>query len=144
MRSPWRAMQPLDPTRDYVALVSDIPPLRLTSTGRWFRGAQEVKAQLRETEGVVGFSLSASPLRKRYMTLSVWADEDALARFASTGAHGRLVHELRPEMAPTRFVRWTFPGRDGRPGWREGVRRIQAVPATEPTARADREGPGGG
>jgi quinol monooxygenase YgiN len=133
MRSPWQAVQELDPGRDYLALVSDIPPLRLSSTGRWFRGAQEVTAQLRDTEGVVGFSLSASPLRKRYLTLSVWTDEEALANFVPTRAHGRMVHELRPQMAPTRFVRWTFPGREGRPSWREGLRRVRAVPATPPT-----------
>lgn len=140
MRSPWRTMEPLDPTRDYVALVSDIPPLRLSSTGRWFRGAREVESQLRDTEGVVGFSLAASPLRKRYMTLSVWTDEEALARFASTRAHGRLVDELHPEMAPTRFVRWTFSGRDGRPRWRDGVRRIEDMPATPPNTH-DRSNP---
>lgn len=133
MRSPWRAVQPLDPDRQYVALVSDIPPLRLSSTGRWFRGAQEVTAQLRETDGVVGFSLSASPLRKRYLTLSVWTDAEALADFVPSRAHGRLVQELRPEMAPTRFVRWAFPGREGRPSWREGLRRLQAAPSTPPT-----------
>ena len=131
MRSPWRTLGPLEPGREYVALVTDIPPLRLSSTRRWFSGAQEVKAQLRDAEGVLGFSLSASPLRKRYLTLSVWADEESLARFASTRAHGRLVDELRPELAPTRFVRWTFPGRDGRPRWREGIRRLGAVPAGE-------------
>lgn len=130
MRSRWRTVEPLDPGKDYVALVSDIPPLRLSSTGRWYRGAREVVSQLRDTEGIVGFSLAASPLRKRYMTLSVWTDEEALYRFASTSAHGRLVDELRPELAPTRFVRWTFPGSDGRPGWRDGVRRMADVPAT--------------
>lgn len=133
MRSPWRTVEPLDPTRDYLALVSDIPPLRLTSTGRWFRGAHEVTEQLRGADGVAGFSLSASPLRKQYLTLSVWTDEAALARFAAADAHGRLVQDLRPEMAPTRFVRWTFPGRDGRPRWAEGIRRLAAAPASPPT-----------
>lgn len=127
MRSPWHTLQPLEPDRDYLALVTDIPPLRLRSTGRWFRGAQEVKAQLRDTNGVLGFSLLASPLRKRYLTLSVWTDEAALARFSAAGAHGRLVHELRPEMSPTRFLRWTFAGHDGRPRWRDAFARIRTA-----------------
>lgn len=135
MRSPWRAVQSLDPGRDYVALVTDIPPKRLSSTGRWFRGASEVKEQLPATEGVVGFTLSASPLRKRYLTLSVWTDEEAMERFARSGAHGRLVRELGDEMAHSRFVRWTFPGSDGRPRWRDAMHRLEAEPEPIPPSQ---------
>ena len=137
MRSRWQAVQPLDPDRRYVALVSDIPPLRLSSTGRWFRGAREVRAQLGDTAGVVGYSLLASPLRKRYLTLSVWTGEGALAEFGSTRAHGRLVQELEPEVAPTRFVRWTFPGSEGRPSWREGIRRLHDAASPRHGQRAE-------
>lgn len=133
-------MQPLRPDREYLAVATDIPPLRVASTGRWFRGAQEVKAQLRETAGVVGFSLLASPLRKRYLTLSVWTDEEALGRFTAASDHGRLARELGSEMAPTRFARWTFPGSEGRPHWREGIHRLEAVPIQHRTHqdRSDR------
>lgn len=104
---PWPVVQPLDPAREYVALVSQIPPLRLSLTGRWFRGAQHAKAQLKRTPGVVGFSLLASPLRKRYLPLSVWTDEDALTRFASTGP--------TPARSTSSGPRWRRPGSSGGP-----------------------------
>ncbi|MFP5321002.1 MAG: hypothetical protein ACLGIC_04060 [Acidimicrobiia bacterium] len=138
MRSPWRSVQPLEADREYVALVTDIPPQRLSSTGRWFRGASEVKAQLPETDGVVGYTLAASPLRKQYRTLSVWTDEEAMATFARSGAHGRLVRELSGEMGHTRFVRWTFAGRAGRPRWRDAMRRLESEPtASHPKHRSN-------
>lgn len=133
MRSPWRTVQQLDPTRNYVALMTDIPPKRLSSTRRWFRGASAVKAQLPAADGMVGFMLAAAPLRKRYRTLSVWTDEEAMARFAHGGAHGRLVRELEPEFAHSRFVRWTFAGHEGRPRWRDALRRLDQKPVRHPT-----------
>ena len=33
-----------------------------------------VRRQLLDTDGVMGFSMLAEPLRKRYATLSVWQD----------------------------------------------------------------------
>ncbi len=71
-------MKPLEPDREYVVLASSIPPLSRSSTRR-FRGASAVRKQLASTEGVIGFSLLARPLRKQYATLSVWVDEGALA-----------------------------------------------------------------
>ena len=139
MRSPWQRRHALDPDRRYVAVATDIPPLRLSSTAAWFRGAQEVKAQLREADGVVAFTLAASPLRKRYRTLSIWTDDEAVDRFARSQAHGRLVRELEPQLAPTRFLRWSFDGRDGAPSWREGMKRLDHdVPEPTPRQRSNR------
>lgn len=76
------------------------------------------------TEGVMGFSLLARPLRKQYATLSVWVDEPALAAFAGGGRHGELMTDLAKEMGPTKFVRWTMRGSDGRPSWREALKRL--------------------
>jgi len=138
MREPWKRRQPLDPGKDYVALVTDIPPRRLSSTGRWFRGAKQVKAQLGHTDGVIGYTLAASPLRKRYRTLSVWAGEDAMAAFARGGAHGRLLQELGEEMGHTRFVRWSFSGADGRPSWRDAMRRLETEDRSRNSDQPDR------
>lgn len=124
MKSPWRSTEALQPDRQYLVLVSSIPPRRLAATWRLFRGASAVRKQLAATEGVVGFSLLARPLRKEYATLSVWTDEGALEAFAATTPHRELMNQLAPEMAPTRFVRWTIRGSDGRPSWTEALRRL--------------------
>lgn len=125
MKSPWKSLQPLDPDHEYVVIASSIPPLSRSSTRRLFNGASAVRKQLAHTEGVVGFSLLAKPWRKYYATLSVWVDEAALAGFVATSPHHELMASLAPEMAPTKFVRWTIRGSEGRPSWRDALGRLQ-------------------
>ena len=124
MKSPWKAMKSLEADREYLVLASSIPPLSRSSTRRLFQGASAVRKQLARTEGVVGFSLLARPWQKQYATLSVWTDETALAAFADESPHRQLVSDLSPEMGPTKFVRWTIAGSDGRPSWSEALRRL--------------------
>src|SRR5688500_7553752 len=103
------------PHRDYVVLASSIPVRRMSSTRRLFSGASAVRKQLEATEGVMGFSLLARPLRKQYATLSVWTDEPALAAFAIANRHGMLMADPAKELGPTKFVRWTMKGSEGKP-----------------------------
>ena len=124
MRSPWKSLKPLEARHEYVVLASSIPPLRRSSTMRLFRGASAVRQQLEGTDGLVGFSLLARPLRKQYATLSIWVDDAALTAFAGGQPHQRLADDLSPEMGPTRFVRWTMTGSEGRPTWAEAFRRL--------------------
>lgn len=124
MRSPWKSMKPMEPDREYLVLASSIPPRDRSSTRALFRGARAVRKQLATTEGVIGFSLLARPLRKQYATLSVWEDEGALAAFAEQEPHRELMASLSPEMAPTTFVRWTTRGSDGPPSWGDALQRL--------------------
>ena len=110
MKSPWKSVKALEPDREYTVLASSIPPLSRSSTRRLFNGASAVRKQLAQTEGVVGFSLLARPLRRQYATLSIWVDERALAEFADTSPHRELMTNLSPEMGATKFVRWTISG----------------------------------
>ncbi|MBM3660862.1 MAG: DUF3291 domain-containing protein [Actinobacteria bacterium] len=124
MKSPWKAIVPMEPDQEYLVMASSIPPLRRSSTYRLFRGASAVRAQLGRTEGVVGFSLLARPWRKEYATLSVWVDAAALDAFVATLPHRDLMVDLAPDMGATRFVRWTIPGTAGRPTWSEALSRL--------------------
>jgi hypothetical protein len=84
-----------------------------------------VRRQLLGTDGVMGFSMLAEPLRKRYATLSVWRDEAALDAFAGARPHDRLMADLAPAMGPTRFVRWTITGTEGPPSWTSALARLE-------------------
>jgi hypothetical protein len=124
VKSPWKSFQPLEPEHEYLVLASSIPPRSLSSTWRMFRGASTVRHQLAHTGGIVGFSLLAEPLRKRYATLSVWTDEAALGAFAGAQPHQSLMGSLAPEMGPTKFVRWSIHGAEGRPSWNDALARL--------------------
>lgn len=134
MRAPWKRFGPLEPDETYLVLASSIPVRRYRSTATLFRGSRLVKRQLAWTAGVKGFSLLARPFRKRYASLSVWAGENALATFVASEPHRTLMKELGPEMAPTTFARWTIQGRDGRPRWREALRRLEAAEQRDVTS----------
>jgi heme-degrading monooxygenase HmoA len=120
-------MQPMRPDHDYVVLASSIPPRSRASTRSLFAGASAVRKQLVKTDGVIGFSLLARPLRKQYATLSVWEDESTLERFARSEPHAQLMSDLGPEMAPTTFARWSMRGSEARPSWRDALARLSRV-----------------
>ena len=124
MKSPWKWSSSLEPEQEYLVLASRIPPRSRRSTWRLFRGSSTVRKQLALTNGVIGFSMLARPLAKQYATLSVWRDEDSLAAFAGSEPHRGLMSKLSPEMGPTKFVRWTMRGADGRPSWRDALQRL--------------------
>ncbi len=124
MKSPWKAFGDLDVDTEYLVLASSIPAKSLRSTPAMFRGAGLVRKQLASTDGVIGFSLLAEPLRKRYATLSVWRDQAALDAFTAAHPHARMMSELKPQMGPTKFVTWTVKGSDGRPTWDDALVRL--------------------
>jgi hypothetical protein len=127
MKSRWKWVAKVEPDVDYLVLASSIPPLRYGSTWALFSGSRVVRRQLASTDGVMGFALLAEPVRKRYATLSVWRDEEALAAFAGAEPHRQLMAHLAPQMAPTTFVRWTVPGRSAPPSWAEALTRLGGV-----------------
>lgn len=124
MKSPWKTIEALDPGLEYLVLASSIPPRSIASTGRLFRGSRAVRKQLMATDGVMGFSMLAEPIRKHYVTLSVWRDEAALTGFARSRPHDHLMTSLVAEMGETKFVRWTISGATGHPSWRETLERL--------------------
>lgn len=125
MRSPWKVVAPLEPDATFLVLASSIPPKSRASTWKLFRGSRAVRRQLLATDGVMGFSMLAEPLRKHYATLSVWRDEAALEAFAKAHPHDRLMGDLAPVMDTTKFVRWTISGTDGPPSWNDALVRLR-------------------
>ena len=125
MKSRWKALGVLDPDAEYLVLASSIPPKSISSTWSMFRGSRTVRQQLLTTDGVLGFSMLAEPLRKKYATLSVWRDEEALDVFAGTSPHAELMAELAPSMDEPKFTRWTISGGDGPPTWTDAISRLQ-------------------
>ena len=125
MKSRWKTLGPLDPDSEYLVLASSIPPKSVSSTWSMFRGSRTIRRQLLTTDGVLGFSMLAEPMRKKYATLSVWHDEEALGAFAGTSPHAELMTEFAPLMHEPRFVRWTIAGADGPPSWNHALIRLE-------------------
>lgn len=119
MKTPWRTVQTIEPDREYVAVVTELTPASIRSTGRLFRGARAATKQIQRSKGIIGFATLAQPLRKRYQTISLWESDGDVDAFARSDDHHELVRTLAPELAAVTNTRWQMAGHDGRPGWKQ-------------------------
>jgi quinol monooxygenase YgiN len=125
---PWKAMATPDGDSEYVVMASLLPLRRFRATFRFLSYVRAVRRQLRGADGLIGYSLWAKPLARRYWTLSVWKDQSALAAFMRDSPHAQIMVKLRPDVQSTRFVRWTTKGSDIPVAWQDALRHLDAVP----------------
>ena len=114
---PWTSTAKADPTREYVVLATALPLRRYRTIPRFFRLFRRVNEQLHGTPGVVGWTMRAAFLRKRFWTLSVWDDERALAAFVGRAPHVDVMDALSGTMSAPKFVRWRVRGSEVPPSW---------------------------
>ena len=122
--SPWRTFGCPDPNGEFVALLSYLPLKSYWWVVPFFVYTGQVVTQLATSDGLLGYSLLARPLSKRFWTLSVWKHEDALRAFVQHVPHVRITSALAPHMDKTRFVRWTVKGSDLPLRWDDALRRL--------------------
>jgi quinol monooxygenase YgiN len=92
---PWKALGEPQPDREYLVLLTFLPPRRLSKLPRFLSYVRKIRQQLDAApEGLIGYSLLAKPLRSNYWALSVWEDEAALARFLQASPHRDVMQEL--------------------------------------------------
>jgi heme-degrading monooxygenase HmoA len=97
---PWISSRAVEPDRDYLVLASELPLFQFRATPGFLRMVLKIRRQLAGAPGLVRYSLDARRSARRYWTLSVWEDRDALSRFRgreparggddqAAAAHGR-------------------------------------------------------
>ena len=122
--SPWRTFASPEPERDYVALLSYLPLKSHWRVPVFFFYTIQVVKQMESAEGLLGYSVLARPLSKRFWTLSAWKDDAALRTFVQYPPHVRIMNALAPHMGATKFVRWTVTGSQLPLGWEDALRRL--------------------
>jgi hypothetical protein len=125
--TPWKVLRPAGPEREYLVLLSFLPLRRFRDFPALARNDLRITRQLRAARGLVGYSKLGRPWAKRFWTLSAWEDEGALTAFVHADPHARAMTELAPRMGPTRFARWTLPGRALPTSWDDALRRWAAA-----------------
>jgi quinol monooxygenase YgiN len=122
--SPWRTFGSPDPNGDFVALLSYLPLKSYWRLLPFVVYTVQVVKQLATADGLLGYSLLARPLSKRFWTLSAWNSEDALRAFVQHPPHVRIMSALAAYMDETKFVRWTVKGSDLLLRWDDALRRL--------------------
>ena len=120
---PWKSLGRVDPAREYLVLLTSLPIKRGWRVPWFMLHTYRIAAQLRQTRGIIGYSLLARPLRKHFWTLSVWEDESALRAFVEAGAHRVTMRAMTPHMGETHFVRRKIRGADVPPSWNDALDR---------------------
>jgi hypothetical protein len=72
--------------------------------------SMEIHGQLKATAGVIGYSLRAKPLSRRFWTLSVWENSAALMDFVARMPHNDGMKAMAPFLGKTRFTQWKVLG----------------------------------
>jgi hypothetical protein len=120
---PWVTFHQPDSAREYLVLLSELPVKRFRDLGVFLLYTWRIQGQLRHRPGLLGYSLLARILKRQFWTLSVWEGEAALHQFVVENPHGQVMTALQGKMAQTHFVRWSMPGSEFPPRWRDALAR---------------------
>jgi hypothetical protein len=121
---PWTSFLEPQPDQEYVVMASQLPLTRYRHIPSFLVATSAIREQLARTEGLIGYSLDAHPLRKTFLTLSAWADRAALDRFSRADPHWARVNGIRSWMQPTTFTFWTARGSQFPLRWDDARRRL--------------------
>lgn len=127
VKMPWRTLVSPDSEAEYLALLTYLPLRRFRTIPKFLRYVRAIQGQLNGAEGLVGYSLKARLLPRKFWTLSVWRDEGALMRFVTQDPHRHSMGALRPHMAQTEFIRWRLKGSEVPPSWEGALRRSKSA-----------------
>ena len=127
---PWRAKTQPDPDQRYLVMASRLPLRSRRTVPRFLRLTLSVVRQLERTDGLVGYTLLAQPMKKTVWTLSAWTDQAHLDTFARAMPHLAIIRKLRPRMGPTKFTFLTVEGSALPITWDEAIERLMSSAAT--------------
>ncbi len=104
---PWKSFAAPREDKEYVALLSFLPLKRYRKIPKFAGLTMETMRQLAKSRGLIGYSLGAELMLKRFWTLSVWDDRQSLMDFVGQIPHSRIMQELASHMDKTGFAEWT-------------------------------------
>ena len=109
---------------EYLCIATFLPVRRWRNVIPFLRMNSQVEKQLKQTPGLIRYSIRANFLRKRFWTFSVWADKASSNAFVRGEPHATAVRRF-PEWAAegAAFVEWTRG--DGSINWKEALDRLK-------------------
>jgi hypothetical protein len=123
---PWLSGHPVDPTTTAVVMASRFRLRQFRQVPRFLLDSIRIHRQVRASDGALGVSLIAHPLRREFLTPSAWRDRDALHALVRTEPHRPAMCRHRPAMAESTFTSWEVPVAQLPVPWDEARRRLDA------------------
>jgi hypothetical protein len=120
---PWTSGPYVDEGPLHV-LTSTLPLNRYLDVPRFLRWTLRIRKQLRDTQGLAGYSLDAKLRHKTFWTLSAWQDREAMEAFVRSGAHAAMLADMAGRLGQSRFVESTAIRADLPLDWAAARRRV--------------------
>lgn len=128
---PWKALTDIQLETSYVVMASRLPLRHFWDTSKFLALTLQVRRQLQDADGLVGYTLHAQPMRKTYWTLSAWSDSQALHSFAASDHHRTVIAALHGRLNPTTFDTWSVNGDDLPISWNAVFARLNSTPVPD-------------
>ena len=122
---PWKSFGLPEGDKEYRAMLSYLPLNKWRALPKFVRYTYQIRRQLADSEGLIGYSLDANVPGREFWTLSVWQDEESLLRFVQRTPHSRVMMDLLPDMGQTEFLHWDVDGSSIPPNWEDAKRRMR-------------------
>jgi quinol monooxygenase YgiN len=107
------AKESIEDEREYITLITFLPLTTHFIILKFLYLTGQIRKQLAESQGAVGYALIVYIPRKEFLTMSVWEDEGSLSKFVKTGTHLRTMREMSHYLSDERkFVRVNIKGSD--------------------------------
>jgi len=124
--SRWKSFPRSAADRQCLALLSYLPLNNYRAIPAFIRFSRETQRQLETAQGLIGYSLQAQILARKFWTLSAWEDEAMLMSFVHHPPHSEIMDALAPYMGRTAFVRWTVTASELPFNWTHAKKRYYA------------------
>lgn len=121
---PWTRIFTVDPGTELTVMASKLPLRSHRHIPAFLRWTLRIRGQLAQAPGLVGYSLDAHLLRKRFWTVSAWTSRAAIEKFVSREPHATAMAAIRPHMDDSAFVFWTATSDDLPISWADVRRRV--------------------
>lgn len=121
----WKSLSSADPDSQAYIMASYFEVRSLPDSFRFLMKSLVAWRQVVHAPGVIGAALLASPLKRKFFTLSAWVDRGTLYTYARTEPHKSVMLAMREVCRDSTFTFWTAPV-DGPVSWAEAKQRISA------------------
>lgn len=121
----WKSFAEPDPESDLLGVVGEIRPVRYRTIPRVLRATRGIESQLADSEGLVGYTLRARILRRRFWAVSVWEGEESLREFVANEPHVDTMTSLKDALETSQFHRFDVRGEDVPVGIDDAIARAR-------------------
>ena len=126
MDIPWKSLAPIEPGREYIALLSYLPLTRYSKMPLFFRYSGQINAQLRADSGRNRLLDAREAFHAPILDAFGVGQRQGADGICREGSARRSDEKIAPYMDKTNFWRWKLPSAEIPPRWDDAMRRASA------------------